>query len=202
MSSYCDLELLKLAMGNSDTADDVLLQLNLDAATAWIDEYCGRRFVATDAATKIFTARDPSVLSVPDLRSVTSVAIDTDDNGTYATTLATSDYELLPLDPFPDAIYTAIRLVGTSTKAFVPGFRVRVVGNWGYVVGAALDPPAVVQQACLLQAQRLAKRREAPLGIVQAADLTSFARVGKLDPDVAALLAPYRRSVAAAWIVV
>lgn len=197
--SYASLALLKfhLSASSEGTAnftaeDDVLLQLALDAATALIDQTTGRTFAAETGAAKLFTATDPGILTVqPDLRSVDSVEIDDDGDLSYATTLAASDYWLLPLQSYPDSgIYSQIRIAPNSSEAFAVGYHVRVTGDWGYVVNG--EAPAPVREACALQAARLYTRRGAPFGILQTTDLGQFTRISKVDPDVQALLAPYR----------
>lgn len=204
MTSYTDLPTFKLASAIDDDSDDVLIQLALDTATQWIDQYCGRPFVAHDAAAKQFIARSPFRLDLPDFRTISAIGIDYSGDGTFGTPLLTTDYYTLPLAPPLDPIYNAIQLTPQCTKTFIPGYRVRVTGDWGYVVGMPPAAPVVVQQACLLQAQRLYKRKESPTGVLQTPDMTVFARIGQLDPDVAALLAPYRLAGPGArvWMVV
>lgn len=200
MASYADLALLQAHLSASSdgaanfTSDDLaLLQKCLDAATGMIDTYTGRKFVAETAATKYFTASCYDSLDLtPDIRTVTSVTVDDDGDLTYGLTLvANTDYWLEPVQGYPDpGIYNRIVIAPRSSQAFSPGYRVKVIGDWGYVVGGLA--PASVVEACLLQAARLYNRRGAPFGMLQSADLTTFARLTKADSDVQALLAPYR----------
>lgn len=197
--SYADLALLKFHLSSSSEGvanftdeDTILLQRCLDAATGLIDQFTGRTFRAESAATKYFTATDYEILTLtPDLRSLTSVAIDDDGDLSFGTVLATTDYWLLPLQSYPDSgIYSQIKLAPRSSQAFAPGYQVKVVGDWGYVVNG--EPPAAIVEACLLQAARLYNRRGAPFGILQTTDLGQFTRISKVDPDVDSLLRPYR----------
>lgn len=199
MSGYADLALLKFHLSASSDgvatftdADTILLQRCLDAASGMIDRFTGRTFRAENGAVKYFTATCHSSLSLsPDLRAVTEVAIDTDGDLGYGTVLAASDYWLCPAQSYPDAgIYSEIAIAPRSSQAFAPGYRVRVTGNWGYVVDG--EAPSAVIEACLLQAARLYNRRGAPFGILQTVDLGQFTRISKADPDVQALLMPYR----------
>jgi hypothetical protein len=68
---------------------------------------------------------------------VTSVTVDDDGDLTYGLTLAANtDYWLEPLQGFPDpGIYNRIVIAPRSSQAFSPGYRVKVIGDWGYVVG-------------------------------------------------------------------
>jgi len=198
--SYADLTLLKFHLSSSAdgvanfTAEDtVLLQRCLDAATLQIEQYTGRTFRAETAATKYFVASCYDSLNLqPDIRTVTSVTVDDDGDLTYGTTLtANTDYWLMPVQSWPDSgIYSQITIAPRSSKAFSPGYRVRVIGDWGYVVNG--EAPSPVIEACLLQAARLWSRRGAPLGIVGGIDLTTFTRITKADSDVELLLKPYR----------
>lgn len=199
MSAYADLALLKFHLSSSSdgvanfTAEDtILLQRCLDAATGMIDSYTGRTFRAETGATKYFTASCHSSLSLtPDLRVVTQIAIDTTGDLSFGTVLAATDYWPLPLQSFPDSgIYSQISIAPRSSKAFYPGYQVKVIGDWGYVVNG--EAPSPVIEACLLQAARLYNRRGAPFGILQTVDLGQFTRISKTDPDVQALLMPYR----------
>lgn len=195
MASYASLAWLKTAMQITDDADDSPLQLALDAATAQIDQWSGRRFADETGATKYFYASSATVLDVtPDIRTVTSIAIDTNGNLTFSTTLAATDYLLYPLMPFPDpGIYYQIRTapLTSSSRAFPQDRQIRVVGDWGYTVGG--EAPPAVRQACLIQAERLYKRaREAPFGILQTTDLGQYTRISAMDPDVQSLLSPYK----------
>ena len=56
--------------------------------------------------------------------------------------------------------------------------------------------PQPVREACLIQAIRLFRRKEAPFGIIGAPEIGQLAVITRLDPDVKALLATYRRLVA------
>ena len=199
--SYADILYLKSQLGISDTADDALLQRALNAASLWIRRYTGRSFEAETAATKVFYPSNSRYLDLsPDIRSVTSIKVDLNGNGTYSDTFAVSDYLLLPLTPEPDAgIYSRVEIASLSGKSFPSRRRVEIVGDWGYVVDGVA--PEDVQAACLLQAGRLFKRgKEAPFGILQTTDLGQFTRIGAMDPDVKALLDPYKASTKV-WIV-
>jgi len=202
-SSYATLAWLKTALQIADESDDSPLQLALDAATALIDQWTGRSFRDEAGATKYFWATSPNILELrPDIRTITSVAVDTNGDLTFATTLAATDYLLAPLMPLPDTgIYTRLRIAPLSSRSFPQDRQVRVVGDWGYTVDG--DAPAPIRQACLIQAERLFKRaREAPFGILQTTDLGQFTRISQADPDVMALIDPYKGAVAGEWVAV
>ena len=202
MSSYIDILLLKADIGIGDTADDALLQLAIDAASAFIDQYTGRSFTAEVGATKYFLPTSASLLLLsPDIRTITSVATDSRGDGTYATTLTSGTHFLpLPFQSLPDAgMYSSLSIMGNSSLSFGTGQRVKVVGDWGYTVGGVA--PAAIQKACLIQAGRLFQRKNAPFGILQTVDLGQFTRISKLDPDVEMILRPYK-AASRSWVMV
>jgi hypothetical protein len=67
---------------------------------------------------------------------------------------------------------------------------VKVTGTFGW---PAL--PIDIKQACILLAMRQFKRYDSPLGVAGFGDMGAL-RVGRTDPDVEALLSPYKRAVA------
>ena len=177
---------------NDTNANDFLVDSCLLAASRYIDQTCGRRFVAETAASKDCWAKDIWSLDLPDdIRTVTSCLVDANGNGTFTRTMTEgTNYVLEPLVPFPDAgIYNRMRVLPYSSSGFAPGYRVRILGNWGYVVNGRA--PDDVHTVCLIQASRLYTRRNAPLGILQTVDLGQFTRISKVDPDLQAMLSSY-----------
>jgi hypothetical protein len=67
---------------------------------------------------------------------------------------------------------------------------VQVLGKFGF---AAI--PAAVRQACLIQATRIYKRRDAPFGVTGSAEMGTLQILGRIDPDVASLLSGLMRMV-------
>jgi hypothetical protein len=68
---------------------------------------------------------------------------------------------------------------------------VQVTGTWGWS-----SVPVAIKQATILLAMRQFKRYDSPLGVAGFGDLGAI-RVGKLDPDVDALVMPYKKVTAA-----
>jgi uncharacterized phiE125 gp8 family phage protein len=189
---------LRQHMGIADSYDDAQLSRALTAAAQWIEgpSGCDRTFaVDTSDQTTILEPTRSGVVGLPDLVTLTSVKTDTAGNRTYATTLTASDYILWP---YNGPRYSEIRSWAYSSRGFVPGRLVQIVGKFGYVEDGGVPYP--VKQAALLLAARWFKRNDAPFGILSAVDLGQFERLSKEDPDVVTLLAPYRRSHA--WVLV
>jgi hypothetical protein len=186
---YVSLIELKQVLAVEDAASDVDLERALEAASRYVESYCGRTFALATAQTKDYYPDSAERVQVVDLVSVTSIAVDTSGTRTYSTVLSASDYELWPLDGPP---YQEVRMWPlATTHSFSPGRRVRIVGTFGAAVDGGA--PVEVRQAVLLLASRYFKRaREAPFGILQSTDLGQFTRLSGNDPDVVALLNPWR----------
>jgi len=190
-NGYATLAELKARLNITDTADDAVLEAVITAASRSIDADTGRQFFAT-TATRYFTADSSYLVFIDDLLSITSLKADLDGDRVHEDTWSSSDYDLEPYNGASQSIqepYTRIRLRPRSNKYF-PTFRhgVEVVGSWGFAATA----PAPVNEACLIQAARLFKRKDAPFGVLGTPEL-GVVRLPKLDMDVRQLLAPFVR---------
>jgi len=189
-NGYCTLAEVKAALRIGDSVDDSLLEKAVESASRVIDGYAGRVFYNAGSAVRNYAAQDNYVTIVDDLQSVTKIETASEAGGTY-TELTSGNYQLEPLNGFADGItqpYTAIRALG---RYFFPAFGgdalVRVTAVWGWAT-----VPIAINQACIIQASRIFKRNDSPLGVLTSPDL-GFIRVGsRLDPDVAQLVDPYR----------
>ncbi len=140
-SLYGDLTKLKDSSLLDDPAggigdDDELFQLLL-AVSASVDDYCNRHFYPL-TTTRTFDGPGATLLTMPDLVSITSLKSDDDDDATYETTWATTDYQPLPLNAEPTqpwgVAYHVLRVLDRGTKSdFDTGqARYEVAGVWGY----------------------------------------------------------------------
>lgn len=183
-----------LAPGITDALDDVALQLAVTAASRAIDRSCGRQFGKLDApAVRYYTptsAGRPAVV-IDDLMDPTGLVVRVEDGGgSFGDPLVLdTGYRLFPWNAAADGRPWTM-LVGVAPTRFPTRERaVEVAARWGWSA-----VPAVIKQACLLQASRLFKRKDAPFGILGSAELGSELRLlDRLDPDVAVLLAGLRR---------
>jgi len=175
-------------------ADEMALEQILDGASRWIDKFCGRRFYAEDE-TRYYTPQYSNLLEVDDLLSVTSLQTDEDGDRTYDITWASTDYDLYPYNAILDGQpYTLIRVAPEGDHGFPRVAKgVKIIGSFGYCAITSL--PADVRDACLLQSERLYKRKDAPFGVAGSGDLGQMRLIAELDPDVKQLLSAYVRIV-------
>jgi hypothetical protein len=189
--SLVSLEAFKEAITVADTVDDADLQRALDAASDWIENYCGRDFgdLSNGLEVRTFVAGAYDRLTISDVASVSQVLVDSTGNGAFPNEVAAGSYDLYPLNVGQPGVignYTEIRVRSTSAVFFMPGNQVRVTGIWGFG-----STPAAVEQACILLASRYFHRLNAPFGVLESAQLGAFGTIPEQDPDVVSLLAPY-----------
>jgi hypothetical protein len=178
---------VKDALRISDAVDDSLLELSIEAASREIDAYCQRVFYPT-TATREFVTNSNYVVQIDDLVSLTHLKTSTD--RLWETTWGAADYQLEPVNGIAGGLaqpFTRIRAVGNYTFPVQAEASVQVAGVFGWSA-----VPLDVRMACILQAQRLFKRFDSPLGVLGMGDMGTI-RVSRVDSDVQALLAPYMK---------
>lgn len=186
---------LKAFLRIGDAVDDVQVALAITAASRAVDRATNRQFGLVAAPEeRTYTARYDRdrcrwVVEIDDLMTVTGLEITTE-AGTvdgYALQPGNAEFEARPWT----------RLVVDPDSAVIPNADedgVTVAARYGWTT-----VPVAVQQATLLQASRLFKRRDAPFGVAGSPELGSELRLlAKVDPDVEVVLGPYRRWWAAA----
>lgn len=176
--------------GTADKEDDDVIQLALDAAATTLDQAYGRSFDRATGVAKEFKAAYYDHIDVVDLISATTIEVDTNYDGTYATELSTSDYRLEPVN---QPRYQRITRRPNSAQSWGVGQWVRVTGDWGYVESDG-SPPANVLQARLLVAHRLIRRKDAPFGVLSFPEMGEAVRMSRTDPDVDMLMQDYDRT--------
>jgi len=140
-SLYGDLTKLKddsllkdPAAGAGD--DPEMFQLLL-AVSEWVDRYCDRHFYSR-VQTLEFDGPGGVQLLIPDLVAITTLKADENDDATFETTWAATDYRLGPHNAEPTehwgGPYTNVRVRTAGTKTeFLKGERnFEIVGRWGY----------------------------------------------------------------------
>lgn len=191
VNAYTSVTALKTRLGDiPDDVDDAALEQVINAASRMIDGMTGRTFYpATD--TRYYAPLSYTTLPVPDLLSITTIKTDEDADGVYETTIAADAYDLTSAGE--GFAVLRIRPASYSEVYFPLTLRsVEITGTWG----AAETTPPDIEEACLLIAQRLFVRKNAPYGLVGTASEfgTRQMSIPETDPDVKRLLAPYMAS--------
>lgn len=194
---YITTATLKAYLRVSDAVDDAQMALAVTAASRAVDLACNRQFGAVSAPeARYFTGYYDKVIKrwvceIDDLGDLTglTVAVDTDDTGTYADAVT-------PFAPRPfnatavGRVYTSIVVGTTAVHQLTHGDgQIKVTGQWGWT-----SVPTPVQQATLFQASRFMARRDSPYGVSGSPNSGGELRLlSRLDPDVAVALRPYIR---------
>src|SRR5689334_3210749 len=101
-NGYCTLAQLRTHFGDTGSGlSTELLERAINATSRAIDNYCGRRFwLDSTVQTRLYRPELDDLAWVDDIGTTTGLIIKTDSaaDGTYATTWATTDYELQPLN--------------------------------------------------------------------------------------------------------
>lgn len=172
---------------SAQTGDDYEIGMAIQAATGWINRYCGTAFYRvteprTYALTNIYTLAIDQV--VPG--SITEFALDYDGDGTFGTLWQPgANYQVYRQassynanlagikrpDDFVEAILSGPNAVDGGqffpfTWPFSHKDRVKITATWGWE-----EVPPEVTQACFMYAMYLYKAKDAPYGMIGSADL-------------------------------
>jgi len=173
--AYATIAQVKQYLGITVTSEDALLTRLIDAASAAIDRYTGRRFTASTATKKIrreHIVRD--VFFMPDdLRTLTQVVTDEGD------TLLPSDF--VPFDP-----PTRLLRIKADAPSWSIEYTADVTGQWGFTAA----PPDDIVQICIRLASWMYRSKDA-----QVFDVTGQEGLNTLNTrlprDIAQMLDPY-----------
>ncbi len=265
--SYVSRDNLKLSLVDTASTDDAIYRRVLEGVSQAIDNWTNRTY-RIYLATMYYTADDDE-LNINDLISITTLKTDPNNNRTYGTTFAITDYDLLDYNaPNERAPYTKLALAPTGTNYFPTNKRgVQIAGKFGYfedletiasllaedldisetgvdvTAGTDFDVldtilindeqmyitaistntltvergvngttkathsngatiyryryPGPIVEACIIQAARIFRRKDAPFGVVGTPEI-GMVRIVSLDPDVKQMIAPYKRLVVGA----
>lgn len=196
VNGYASLNDLKIALRIQDGVDDSLLEIALESASRLVDEYTMRSFYNAGTATRLFVPSDDDCVAIDDAISISSIAVSTLLNKTYDQVWTTDDYQLEPLNNVVDGLsgwpYTRVRAVGVWEFPYDSDDEVatvQITGVWGWSA-----VPTAVKQATIIQAMRIFKRLDSPLGVISSPDTGYFRVSSRIDPDVAMLLNSYRKT--------
>lgn len=191
--AYVELALLKSALGVTDTARDLLLEQAIAAAEGSINERTGRTFGrSAEPSMRTYRTRGRTTrnyhgesLLIDDIASTEDLVIDVGNgNGDSWTPVHESRYETEPDNALAKGRpVTSLALLHSWWSLYR---RVRVTAVWGWPT-----VPDGIVQATLIQAGRLYRRKDSPEGVAGSAEW-GLVRLPNLDPDVRALVDPFR----------
>lgn len=199
VNGYCTPDELRAYLADgAQKLDQTLLENAIGAASRAIDSYCGRRFWQDDAvSTRVYARMLGDIVLVDDISTRTGLVVTSSPDGLDFSTTLTDDVDFV-LEPrnadqyatlnFGAYAFDRIRLTSATGRQFAmstyPALSVTARFGWAAT-------PVEIHQACLLKAAALFKRKEAPFGV---AGFNEFGvvRIRPNDPDVEALLEPYR----------
>jgi hypothetical protein len=190
-NGYCTLADVKAALRVSDTLDDSLLEMAIESASRLVDGYCGREFYNAGTVTRVYAPDNNFVTELDDFVSISQLKISSLADNNFDLTWEASDYQTEPLNGLIDGIrfpIDRVRAVGQYLFVLLSGnatVQVTGVAGWSAV-------PIQVKQATVIQAMRIFKRLDSPLGITFG-ELGAMRVSMRLDPDVAQLVEALRR---------
>lgn len=191
-NGYATLSQVKAALRITDNVDDSLLEMAVESASRLIDGYAGRIFYNAGTATHYYAAQDSFYTAIDDAVSITTLETSSRMDGQFDVTWNAIDFQLNPLNGYVDGMFIPYNSISAVGKYLFPTSGdeagVRVTGVWGFA-----NVPTVITQACIIQASRIYKRLDSPLGVAGFGDLGAIRVSSRLDPDVAQLVDPYRR---------
>jgi hypothetical protein len=190
-NGYASLNQVKAALRITDAVDDTLLELAVESASRLIDGYSERYFYTGGTTTRYYATEDPYVVQIDDFRTLASLKTSSDADGVYDITWTATDYQAEPSNDFHGGLpwpYTRIRAVGDYTFPSTPENTVEVSAVFGWP-----NIPTAITQATVIQASRIFKRLDSPLGVAGFGDIGVMRVSNGLDPDVRMLVEPYRR---------
>jgi hypothetical protein len=198
---YCTEDELKGSIGipTSDAVDDALIAVVITASSRAIDAECNRQFgVHGSAVARIATwdgryLEGRQALEIFDVQTTTGLVVATlDTTGTTDTTLTVGDdFHMWPWNAAADGRPWTHLVMRSDAAGHLPARArgVSVTANFGWT-----SVPDLVKNACLLQAARWYKRKDAPFGVAETpTGAEGFRLLEKLDSDVALSLQSLRR---------
>ena len=167
-----------------------MIELAIESASREIDQACERIFYQA-SGSRVFVPRDSYVCEIDDLRTLTTLKTSSGADGIFDITWAATDYQLEPLNGIVGGIVsptTQIRAVDEYLFTIDGGeATVQVTGTWGWTA-----IPTVIKQATVILSSRIFRRNDSPLGVMGFGDM-GVVRVSRIDPDIDALIGPFKK---------
>lgn len=183
--------------------DEGRLWRRLTVASRAVDNFCGtdtspRRFWRDNAATaRLFRVEQPGLAWIDDFYTTTGLVVEVDESGTgasWSTWTNGVDFVPEPLNGGGDAGDGAFAwwMLSALDRPFPFHPRrplLRVTARWGWSA-----TPDAVAEATMLKAANLARRKDAPFGILGFGDFGPIRISRSDDPDVVRLLHRYEKT--------
>jgi hypothetical protein len=186
-----------LRIPQADTLDDTLLETVIEAASREIDGYTERSFYNAGTAVRLFLPTDSFLTEIDDAISISKIESSTDGTIFNIDWDLSRDVQFEPLNGVVGGLDVPIQRLRAVGNYLFPIWHVktpnayeatvRVTGVWGWQ-----SVPLAIKQATILYAARQYKRYDSPLGVAGFGDLTAI-NITRVDPDVMALCAPFRK---------
>ena len=194
---YVDEAQVREHLAKQNINHDAQLTRVIGAACNYVDWWCGRGFRRYTGQARETSVQMDGIAYIIDLiPPATTVMADTDYDMTFTTEIDSASYILHPRiehDGSPAARHQKLSPLSTGDNAYllVPGIRLQITGDWGYVEGDDDHAPDAVQYAVMLFVARWYKRREAPLQVATMPGY-GFRRLMAEDADAKDILKEYR----------
>lgn len=195
--AYVTATEIKAAMPDAISGSDydTILGTLATRASAMIDAITGRdtdAYDASDSATaRIYDSRGEDHIYIDECVDITKLEVkDSPTDDTYVTWAATDYIKAAGAPSWPEYNKTPYTLliiaINGDYGTFTEGQQtVQVTAKWGY----SADPPAIVEQATIIQSIRWFKRgQQAYQDVGAIEELGQLSYVTKLDPDIVAML--------------
>jgi hypothetical protein len=197
MPDYTDIATVRTYIrGGLDADNDAFIASWITATSRNVDDYCGRQFGNTGTTQArlydpVFDAHlQQYIYELDDIQNITGMTV-------TAGAIPVTTYTLWPRNnPAKGLPYTQLRTASNLAGFFGGVFpappslgtiTVTAIFGWTTV-------PAAVPIGVLLQAARLAKRRDSPFGIAGSpAEGSELRLLAQLDPDFRTTLKPFLR---------
>lgn len=197
-NGYATLDQVKAAARITDSVDDSLIEMAIESSSRLIDSVCERRFYTAGTETHYYVPTNSYVVDIDDVPG-TAISLETSSaaDGVYDVSWVLSrDAQLEPLNRHSSGLafpVTRIRAVGEYLFPMdsIGTSTVKVTATFGFNAGTATIPMAI-RQATIISSLRVYKRLDSPLGVAGFGDLGAV-RVSRVDPDIAAMVAPFRK---------
>jgi hypothetical protein len=205
---YCTSSELKSYLRIDDDADDVFIALWITAASRNVDDFCGRQFGTVDEAEdRTYSAHYDKHIGAWVVQADDLYGDDITVVGPNAETI--TDFEFGPANAVRKGkVYERVLLTQPGPSApfgnwwgwpyaqatHRPQVKVTITSSqWGWDPASA--GPKVAKVGMLLQAARLAARRDSPFGVAGSpSDGSELRLLAQLDPDFKTSLKPFQRA--------